>query len=520
MKRVFCLMGLIVLSTLQGRLVAKDLELAAIFSDHMVLQREQPVRVWGWADPEATVTCSIGDASARATADRSGKWTVELPPMKAGGPFELSVIHQEQTVTRSDVLIGEVWLCSGQSNMAMTVNRARDFEQEAAAATFPQIRMFREASAHSTEEQDRCSGSWAVCSPETVGSFSATAYFFGRDIHQQLNVPVGLVNSSVGGTSIESWTSLSAQEANEQLEPVLAEWKSKDDEFDPDTAKAIYERALAAWEKRRDDAKAAGKPIPRRPALATQPRIDRNHPSNLFNGKIRPLVGYGIRGAIWYQGENNSNRSYAGLYGEQLAALIADWRTRWGQGDFPFAWAQLPNYRAPQQQPSETSGWVLVQEQMMKTLRVPQTGMAVTIDVGEAGDIHPKDKQSVGRRLAHWALGDVYGMKDCAPHAELTMGPIYASSRVDGNRIRIRFRYAGSSLPEPDGGLKGFAIAGTDRKFQWANARIVGNEVEVWHDEISVPSAVRYSWASNPVGNLRNSAGLPASPFRTDDWTE
>lgn len=489
------------------------LELPSLFTDSMVLQRDQPVRIWGWAEPGARVTVTMGTQKPTATTEPNGRWSLTLDPFPAGGPHTMSISDGATSVTLKDILVGEVWLCSGQSNMAMTVSRAAHADTEAAAADYPQIRMFRVSSGHSTEPQDRCQGNWTVCSPSTVGGFSATAYFFGRRLHQELGVPVGLINSSVGGTSIESWTSMPAQSAVAAIAPRLDAWKASDADYDETLAASNYEKALGSWQKRAAAAKASGKPAPRKPQLAVRPRQDRNYPSNLFNGKINALVGYTLKGAVWYQGENSSGRGFAHLYGQQLQTLIADWRTRWGQGDFPFAWVQLPNFKAPQTQPAETSGWVLVQEGMLKTLSVPHTGMAITIDVGEEKDIHPKDKQTVGQRLAQWALATVYD-KDLIP-----MGPIYRSAAIDGSKVVIEFDYA-EGLHAADDKVKGFAIAGADRVFAHANARIDGHKVIVSSDQVSQPVSVRYAWAANPVFSLYNAADIPASPFRTDDWPE
>ena len=257
------------------------------------------------------------------------------------------------------------------------------------------------------------------------------------------------------------------------------------------------------------------------------PATDKNHPANLFNGKIMPLIGYGIRGAIWYQGERNANGNLSHLYSDQLETMITDWRVRWGgDEDFPFAWVQLPNYRTLQTEPSEPSGWVTVREQMMQTLDVPNTGMAVTVDVGQANDIHPKNKQAVGHRLALWALATVYGNGESeseAPEAggdriRESMGPIFESAKREGNKMRVRFRFVSDPPPVPAEGLQGFAVSGPDRVFHWAQARVVGNELEIWSDAVTEPVSVRYSWSANPIGNFRNQSGLPASPFRTDDW--
>lgn len=498
--------------------LSADLKLPAMFSDSMVIQRDQPVKVWGWATASQEVQVTIGDQNKTATTDNDGRWSLQLESMPAGGPHKMSVSGDGSTLVLKDILVGEVWLCSGQSNMAMTVSRSNNSSAEAASATHPQIRMFKVGSGHSPEPQQTCSGTWAVCSPNTVGGFSATAYFFGRRLHKELNVPIGLINSSVGGTSVESWTSLPAQTAVTAIKPRLDAWTSADDAFDQTVATARYEKAMIAWKEKVAAQKTAApdskaKRAPRKPKMASRPRNDRNYPANLFNGKINPLVGYTIKGAIWYQGENAAGRGFSHLYGHQLATLIQDWRERWGQGDFPFGWVQLPNFRAPQTQPSQTDGWVLVQEGMLKTLAVPATGMAVTIDVGDAKDIHPKDKQSVGHRMAQWALADVY-QQDI-----LAMGPIYSASTIDGNKVTIDFNYA-NGLHAKGNELKGFAIAGADKKFVSANAKIDGKRVIVSSPDIKQPVSVRYAWAANPVTSLYNAAKIPASPFRTDNWEE
>ena len=335
MNRCFALL-VVVMSMSISMSARGDVELPAIFSDHMVIQRNQPVKVWGWADPGQEVICRIAANSQSTTTADDGKWSMTIAALPAGGPHTLSVQSGNQAIEVNDVLVGELWLCSGQSNMAMTVSRALDADKEIAAAELPMIRMFKVASPHATEPQDRCRGEWAVCSPETVGGFSATAYFFGRSIHQQLDVPIGLINSSVGGTAIESWTSMSAQLSEPAVAPVLQSWRQKNEAYDPDDAQKKYEKALAGWEKRRDKAKAAGNRIPRRPALAPVPAKDKNYPANLYNGKIHPIVGYGIRGAIWYQGERNSNSNLPHLYGEQLQMLIGGLARPMGTGRFSF----------------------------------------------------------------------------------------------------------------------------------------------------------------------------------------
>lgn len=490
-----------------------ELKLPAPFSDSMVLQRDRPVKVWGWAAAGSDINVVIGQQAKSAKANADGRWALQLDALPAGGPHVMTVTGDGGSVAINDILIGEVWLCSGQSNMAMTVSRSKNADEEVKTGNHPQIRMFKVGSAHAVEPQEMCTGSWSVCRSDTVGGFSATAYFFGRRLHEELNCPIGLINSSVGGTSVESWTSLPAQTAVDEIAPRLDAWNAEDAAFDAASAKTRYEKALAVWNKKKAQPQQAGKRVPRKPQLASRPRNDRNYPSNLFNGKINPLVGYTIQGAIWYQGENSSGRGFSHLYGVQLATLIKDWRDRWGQADLPFGWVQLPNFRTPQTEPSQTDGWVLVQEGMLKTLAVPHTGMAVTIDVGEAKDIHPKDKQSVGHRMAQWALGDVYN-QDLIP-----MGPIYRGSKISGNEVVIEFDHA-EGLHANGDDARGFAIAGKDRKFVSAKARIEGNKVIVSSDDVNQPASVRYAWAANPEVSLYNAAKIPASPFRTDDWEE
>ena len=491
-----------------------DVTLPCVFSDHMVLQRDKPVTVWGWAEKGENVTVSIAGSTASAKAGPDGCWTLSIGPLSAGGPHKM-VVKGASTISIDDVLVGEVWLCSGQSNMAMTVSRAANFDEEKKAANWPEIRMLTVVRQASPEPVSKCQGDWKLCKPETVGGFSATAYFFGRTLHQELDVPVGLITSAWGGTAVEAWTSLEAQQPQKELKPLLESWDKQIETYDPATAQARYEQQLASWKEKAAKAKAAGKTAPRRPTAPVSPRINQNRPANLFNGMIQPLIPYGIRGAIWYQGERNSHGEPSALYGLQLKTLIEDWRVRFEQGSFPFFFVQLPNFLKPQEQPSEHTGWVMVREGMLKTLAVPNTGMAITVDVGEEKDIHPKNKQEVGRRLALWGLATVYG-KDL-----VYSGPICRKATAKNGTMVLQFDHVGDGLKTNDGGVvKGFAVAGADRKFVSAEATIDGDQVIVSSKEVKKPVAVRYAWANNPEVNLVNSADLPASPFRTDDWVE
>lgn len=502
-----------------------QLELPAIFNDHMVMQRNQNIKIWGWSKPTEKITCTLAGGSSGTTASSDGTWSLQLKGLPAGGPHELKIQTSKESIIIHDIYIGEVWLCSGQSNMAMKVSGVVNAETEISNAKQPSIRMFTESSPHATEPQDRCKGTWQICSPETVSRFSATAYFFGRELHKELNVPIGLVNSSVGGTAIESWTSMPAQTLNQELQPMLRDFVDKDRGFDAQAARERYQKSLANWEKQKaENAKAKDntqkRRLPRRPSAPTKPSADKNYPSNLFNGKINPLIGYGIRGVIWYQGERNSNGKFSAIYDKQLETLIHDWRQRWSSPELPFAWVQLPNFKALQTQPSEPSGWVNVREGMLHSLRIPRTGMAITVDVGEATNIHPKNKQTVGSRLARWALVDVYDRGGKLTGGKVAMGPLFKSSQRMGNRINLKFTQAGTGLKSSGGPLKGFAVAGEDRVFHWAEATANGDTVSVGTKQVPNPIAVRYSWANNPIGNLTNSIDLPASPFRTDNWTD
>lgn len=481
-----------------------EVKLPAIFSDHAVLQQDASIPVWGWADSGEEVTVKVAGQSQSARAGADGTWKLKLGKIARGGPYTLEV-QGKNKITIKDVLVGEVWLGSGQSNMAMTVNRSKDYDKEKGEAKYPQMRMFKESSGSNTQPQIQGGGNWVVCSPETVGGFSATAYFFGREIHQTLKVPVGLINSSVGGTPVEAWTSLEAQQKSAALKPVLESWTKADAGFDLKQAESKYKVDLDKFNK----AKSAGKAA-RAPQKPAQPRLGSHYPGNLYNGKISPLIPYAIRGAIWYQGENNANRGIPQLYGAQLETLIQDWRSRWGQAEFHFAWVQLPNFHKLQTQPVEESGWVTVREEMTKTLRLKNTGMAVTLEAGEAGDIHPKDKQTVGHRLALWALATVYGHK--IPH----QGPTLGSHQVKGGEIILQMKDANGGLKAHGDSLKGFAIAGADKKWVFANARIDGDKIILSHASVKEPAHARYGWADNTVGNLFNGAGLPAGPFRTD----
>ena len=498
------LLGALLLGAAQAALA--NVRLPAIFSDHMVLQRDAPVSVWGWADAGERVTVSIAGQTKTTQAGADGRWMLKLDKLKACDTPQQLVVKGVNTITLNDVLVGEVWLGSGQSNMAMTVNRAKDYAQEQVAANFPLVRMFKEESGTAKTAQADGKGQWVLCAPETVGAFSATLYFFGREIHQKLNVPVGLINSSVGGTPIESWISPEAQHASKELTPFFEAISKPGTDAVSEAAKAKYERDLAAWDEAAKKARGANQKAPRKPRNPAAASVRKADVGGLYNGKIAPLIPYAIRGALWYQGEANTNPPKPPFYQHQLPLLVKDWRARWGY-NFPFAWVQLPNFNAPGRD------WPLVREAMLKSLKVPQTGMAITIDIGDPGNIHPTNKQEVGRRLSLWALGEVYGQKGVA-----TSGPIPAGQKIRGGEVVLSFKHTDAGLVAKGGELKGFAIAGVDKQWLNASAKIVGDTVVVSHPGVKKPVAARYAWADNPDCNLFKGAGLSASPFRTDNW--
>lgn len=455
----------IVLALCAGSATA-ELKLASVFSDHMVLQRDREVPVWGWADAGGEVHVAIDGDVEQTKADEDGKWQVVVAPHQAGGPHKLIVETDGDRAEVQDVYFGEVWVASGQSNMQWSVQQSANAQEEISAAIYPEIRMFAVPREPQAEPQEDTAGTWHVTSPETVARFSAVGYFFARNLHQELDVPVGILHTSWGGTLVEAWTSREALKSNEAFQPILDRVEATD---------------------------------------ARQHRA-----SHLFNGMVAPLIPYGIRGAIWYQGESNVGR--AEQYASLFPTMIADWRSRWGQGDFPFYFVQLAPFRYGNHDPELLAElW----DAQLKTLRsVANTGMVVTTDIATTDNIHPPNKQDVGKRLALWALAHVYGRDDV-----VCSGPIYKSHEVVGDKIRIEFDHVGGGLKARGGGeLTHFTIAGENQEFVPAEAEIVADAIVVSSDEVKSPVAVRFAWNDTAQPNLVNESGLPASPFRTDDW--
>jgi sialate O-acetylesterase len=616
----------------------------------MVLQRGVKAPIWGWTTPGDKVTVTVAGKKASAVADADGKWMAKVGPLKAGGPYTLT-ISGPKDVTLENVLAGDVWICSGQSNMEMGIGAAANAEQEIAASDYPMIRLYTVTKAIALKPLDTPVGQWLVCGPKTIGkaewsSFSAVGYYFGRKLYQELKVPIGLIHTSWGGTVAEAWTSAEGLASLKDFDPALEQVRRM--EASQEGGVASYQRQVRAWWARNDAGSRAGQrwespsldtfdwksmdvpgawekaglpgfdgvvwfrkevdlpagseakqfalslgniddidvtwvngvkvgetgvyttprryPVPKgllkagRNVIAVRvldtggdggllgepsafaltaeggdsvplagpwlykvsadlskttpfPQEVTNNPNVvtvLYNAMVAPLVPFGIKGAIWYQGESNAGRAYQ--YRRLLPAMIADWRSRFGVGDFPFYIVQLANFTASPTEPIEDAWAELREAQTMTANDVKNAGMAVIIDIGDALDIHPKNKQDVGGRLALAALAKTYGQK------VVYSGPMYRSMKREDGKIRLRFDHVEDGLVAKGGKLTGFAVAGADHKFVWADAEIDGNSVVVSSPRVPEPVAVRYAWAANPVCNLFNGAGLPASPFRTDTW--
>jgi sialate O-acetylesterase len=499
-----------------------EIKMPHFFGDHMVLQREREASVWGQAEAGATVTLRFKGNQAQAKADASGYWkaAIQTGPADAQGAV-LTIEAGRDRLEIQDVLVGEVWFASGQSNMVFRLKSSKGWEEFASKAQYPAFRFFDGPNVTAVDPQRDIEGQWVVCTPETVGSWSAVATYFATRLHQELGVPVGVLESSWGGKPVEAFVSREALNTLPGTKELVDKLWEEEKKFAPEKARAAHEKALEEWTAAEAEAKTKGaKRDPKtrklKPEPVKSPLLTERNPGVIFNGMIHPFVGYSIRGAIWYQGEGNA-RYGAVPYDQTLPLLIQDWRTRW-QDAFSFYFVQLANYLEPTQEPGVAHAWPLLQDRMRRVLdSTPKTGMAVINDVGEAKDIHPKDKRTVGERLARWALAKDYGR-------DLVYGsPLLQGSTVEEGSVLVRFAHAGAGLQSRDGGpLKRFEIAGEDRKWVWAQAEIVGKDaVRVRSAEVARPVAVRYAWAANPEGaNLVNSEGLPASVFRTDDWPD
>lgn len=467
-----------------------------LFSDGMVLQRHAPVKIWGTDIAGQAVSVSINGKSTKATADANGKWTAMLPAFEAGGPFELEV-QGSSTIMIKDVLIGEVWLCTGQSNMAFPLKWLSKNPTNPQNAKSPHIRMFTVPKKSGGDKESNVNATWKKADG-SIADWSATAFHFGNELHKHLDVPVGLILSSVGGTPIESWVDMSTLKKQKDISGHVG-WILGQVKKYP-KAKAELDKKIKAWQK---NGKKGKKPSAHLFAPNSPWR-----PAGLYNGMIAPLAGYTIKGAIWYQGESNVGRFT--FYGETLRNLITDWRSVWGQGDFPFITVQLANHKKRSTTPQVKSTWAGLREAQNTSLQLKNTGVTVTIDIGDGGDIHPTNKLDVGKRSALIARKIAYG--EDLVHC----GPFYKSHEVKGSEVHISFDNLGGGLEAKGGKLKAFTIAGEDKKFVWADASIKGDNIVVSSDKVPTPKHVSYGWADNPDCNLYNKEGLPASPFRFD----
>lgn len=489
-----------------------ELKLPAIIGDHMVLQQKQANPIWGWDAPGTEVTVSFAGQEKKATAGDDGKWTVKLDPLEANAdPATLKIEGSSSRVVK-DVLVGEVWMCSGQSNMGWTVSGDWKWQVESLASNHPNLRLITVPRVGTQELQDDFNGSWTAATPESCRSFSAVGFFYGRYLHEILGIPVGLINNAWGGSAAEAWVRRESLEEDPRFARLIESWVAREKQLQSAEEKARYEKALEAWKAKAEEAKAAGKPAPRRPASPDQLLSGNARPGNIFAGVVHPTLGYGMKGVIWYQGESNASRAHE--YASLFPFMIEQWREEWGQGDFPFYWVQLADFRAEVDEPGD-SQWAELRESQTKALSLPNTGQAVIIDLGEANDIHPKNKYDVAARLVRWALEKDYGIPNI-----VAQSPTFREMSIEGNKATLAFDHVSGGLRTVDvNEVHGFAICGEDRKWVWADARITGRDtIEVWSDEVAAPVAVRYAWAENPVCNVHSKDGLPLTPFRTDDF--
>lgn len=493
---------LVLLALLPGVVAPAEVILPKILASHMVVQRDLPVHVWGMATPGQDVRVSFRGETRSVKANRLGRWSVYLDPGTAGGPFQMKVegvpvaagsTEAAQTITLDDVLVGDVWVASGQSNMEFEMRRAATAAQDLPHAANPRIRLLvvkKRASDYAQDDAD--TDGWATSSTETARNFSAVAWYFARDIEQREHVPVGVIDSSWGGTIVESWTRLTALAEDASLAPAfVARGKMTDHESD-----ALLEDKDE--QRQREEAKAQGKPGPQ---FSWHPPLASWGPGLLYNGMIAPLVPFPIRGVLWYQGESNSPLARAPLYSRLFRTMIEDWRRQWGIGDFPFLYVQISNFKS-----TPLEDWATLREQQLKALELRNTAMAVTIDIGNPDDVHPTDKVDVGLRLSRAARALSYGEP-----VEYS-GPLFRQATSEGTAIRVWFDH-GKGLTAKGGTVTGFEVAGADGKFVAATAKIEGNTVIATSASVPEPLFVRYGWANSPDCDLFNGEGLPASPF-------
>lgn len=492
-QRIYIVCLLLVVA---NRLLAQSMIPASIFGDSMVIQQGIHAPVWGTSKPNEVITISFAGIVQKAKASQNGKWITRLPVMKAGGPFKMIISSASDTIIFTPVFIGEVWLASGQSNMQFTLPGVNNAAAEIAEANYPAIHFFTVEHNICSKPLERVRGTWVTCSPENAKKFSAVAYFFARELYRDKHVPVGIISASWGSTPCEAWTSGDALINYPDYKDSVTRYRQLQEDWE-----LLYRNFITATENAKKLNK-GGQP----PVVPEQ----KNYPTALYNAMIAPLVPYGIKGVIWYQGESNSSRAIQ--YRTLFPLLINDWRNKWKNDTLPFAFVQLANFKAKNPEPVFTDDWALLREAQSMTLHLPYTAMAVTIDIGDAKIIHPTNKQDVGKRL--YLAANHVAYKGVGVYS----GPQYASMAIKDDKIEISFTQTGKGLRSKCDTLSGFAVAGADKKFYWADAIITGNKVMVSCKKVPVPVAVRYAWAMNPDACLYNAEGLPASPFRTDDW--
>jgi len=626
--------------------VKAQLELSKLFNDHMVIQRNQPINVWGWYDRNAEIQIQFNTKSYSAIADEKGQWRIVIPEMEAGGPYKMKISAMDESITLNDILIGDVWVCSGQSNMEWIVAESNNAEEEISSANDKNIRHFKVPLTYSKKPEEKLAGGeWKVTDPSTAGEFTAVGYFFARELRKKVEIPIGLINTSWGGSRIEPWMSAEVLNMEDPMQSMEEYQREREEEFkeslngfmkyfpeisviddivkdeikdwyNPDidvstwqniNVPGIWEEAgyddldgiawyrtsfkltdleaqenielvlgkiddsdltwingvkvggmEQSWNKLRnyevessvlkegenilvirvedtgggggiwgDDNTLVVKTSTEEISLlknwkfkiesVMKPGLYPNQvPTILYNKMIYPILGYPIKGALWYQGESNtSNFQDAFEYRELFAKMITDWRAQWNIGDFPFLFVQLANFMEVVEEPSE-SAWAILRESQSEALKLENTAQAVIIDIGEADDIHPLNKQDVGLRLSLAARKYAYNK------SLVFSGPIYKDHEIKDNKIIVSFDHVGTGLTigGDDEFIQELSIAGEDGKFQWAKAIIEGDKVIVWNENIEHPKNVRYTWADNPAkANLYNKEGLPASPFRTDNFT-
>ncbi|RFC45490.1 MAG: sialate O-acetylesterase [Verrucomicrobia bacterium] len=489
-----------------------ELKLPAIIGSHMVLQQNQANPIWGWDTPGTGVTVAFAGQSKSAVAGPDGKWTVKLDSVPANAkPQTIEISAGSTKVTLEDVLVGEVWMCSGQSNMGFALNSDWNGDLEAMASKLPNLRLIQVPRVGTQELQNNFKGEWKASTRETAQGFSAVGFLFGRYIHQVVDVPVGLIDNAWGGSAAEAWVRRSSLEKDPRFATLLESTVKTEAQKTSPQAKDEYEAALLKHKAAAETAKAEGKPAPRPPQSPDSWLNGNARPGNIFNGVVNPTLGYGIKGVIWYQGESNASRAWE--YGQLFPFMIEQWRKEWKQGNFPFYWVQLADFMKEESTPVESS-WAELREAQTKTMALPNTGQAVITDLGEGKDIHPKNKHDVAARLVRWALAKDYGIK--IPYRS----PEFKSLSLNKNKAIVTIDCFGSALrPFDVQEAIGFALCGEDKVWHYAKGTVVGDDkVEISSEKVPTPIAVRYAWANNPVCNLASKEGLPLTPFRTDDF--